>query len=189
MGCCSILMHHAASTPMSHGLMRLHALCAGCRSLPCVQAKACCGAHIACQSLWSAFWPMFICAGSSCALMSGISSMYTSKRMFTCTVQDTSDQDRAAMYKEDAEHHDINFFQVRYRMLISWHVIGAQGSRNGSCLLLHIPSCTWQLGCKGGLCGLCHVTDYQTSTRIPAGGVRWTCCHCPKGGQSCAESV
>ena len=50
--------------------------------------------------------------------------------MLRCAAQDTSDQSRAAMYREDAEHHDITFLQVGYKgMLITWHVFSAQSSK------------------------------------------------------------
>ena len=70
------------------------------------------------------FRPVFISAGSFCGVMPESSSKPLHTGNLICspsTVQDTSDQNRAAMYREDAEHHDITFLQVRYRsMLITW---------------------------------------------------------------------
>ena len=47
------------------------------------------------------------------------------------------------MYKEDAEYNDVTFLQVCYRGMLK-HVSRFQKCKDGSCLLLHVISYTWQ---------------------------------------------
>lgn len=97
--------------------------------------------------------------------------LHTRKLIFSCNVQDTSDENRAAMYREDAEHHDVTFLQVRHRsMLITWHVISAHSSNIGVCLLLHtVLYLAAEL--QGCTMWLCHVT---TSSGIDMGASKWS---------------